>query len=163
MDTRSLAFARVSVDTTDFRAIERIPFSPRQFSHKLKISALWYELAISIGSGRIVWANGAFEPGLYTHISVFRQDLKNVVEHGDCTIAGSGYTGEKCVQSGDPSVPTNIHTHVRTCHETIIEKLKIDSVIGERFRRCLEKYSLCSHTIVNLIYTRWMYLVIIMN
>ena len=50
--------ALVTVDGTDFRIQEPIPFNRRWYSKKFNGPALRYEVGISINTGYIVWFNG---------------------------------------------------------------------------------------------------------
>ena len=54
---------KVTVDGTDFRIQEPIPFNPKWYSYKFKGPGLRYEVAICIKTGWIVWVNGPFPAG----------------------------------------------------------------------------------------------------
>lgn len=44
-----------TVDATDFRLLEVAPFDPKCWCHKTNYSGLWYELAVTVEAGKIVW------------------------------------------------------------------------------------------------------------
>ena len=54
----------MSVDGTDFFIQEPRKFSSDWFSHKNISACVRYEVALDIPTGRIVWINGPFPPGL---------------------------------------------------------------------------------------------------
>ena len=54
---------KITVDGTDFRIQEPIPFNPKWYSHKFKGPGLRYEVAICIKTGCIVWVIGPFPAG----------------------------------------------------------------------------------------------------
>ena len=67
----------VDVDGTDFKIAEHGPeFSSHKYAKK---SALRYEVATCIQTGRIVWVNGPFEAGMWPDISIFRCALKSML------------------------------------------------------------------------------------
>ena len=67
----------VTVDGTDFRIAEPVPFSRVWYTQKFAGPGLRYELAVSLFNGDIVWYNGPFAPGTNHDITIFRWKLKS--------------------------------------------------------------------------------------
>jgi hypothetical protein len=61
----------ISVDGTDFRIFNILPFWTGWFSHKFKGPGVQYEVALNIMMEDIVWINGPFPCGRYPNISIF--------------------------------------------------------------------------------------------
>ena len=84
------------MDCTDFRCREPWPFikeiSTIWFSHKFKGPGLRYEIAISISTGNIVWANRPFPCGV-PDLKIFRQNLRRQLTPGEKVVADQGYNG----------------------------------------------------------------------
>ena len=84
----------VSIDGTD------CPFEMLQgsvkawWSYKLKRSALRYEVGVCIKSGSIVWVNGAYPPGDWPDIVIFRHLLIDLLGFGERVECDDGYMGE---------------------------------------------------------------------
>ena len=88
------AYCSISVDGTDFKTQELYPFNRQWMSHKYKGAALKYEVAaISIFSEDIVWI---YRPhhGSKHDLTIFRENLKYLLEDGEMVEADSGYVGE---------------------------------------------------------------------
>ena len=83
---------RVTVDGTDFKIWGPKPFSNKWWSNNFNGPAVKYEVAISIFGGDIVWVNGPFKGG-ESDITIFRNDLKNMLSEGEKVEADKGYAG----------------------------------------------------------------------
>jgi hypothetical protein len=60
------SICRMTVDGTDFRFQEPIPFDPGWYSHKFKCACLRYEIGICIQTGEIaLLINGPFPCGAW--------------------------------------------------------------------------------------------------
>ena len=78
MDDRD-SYVKVSVDGTDFRTIEYMPFTKDQYSHKFKGPGLRYEVAIAIKTGWIVHINGPFLCGRWPDFEIARTKLHDMM------------------------------------------------------------------------------------
>ena len=85
--------ALVTVDGTDFRIREPIPFNRKWYSNKFNGPALRYEVGVSINTGYIVWFNGPFPAGMMPDIKIFESNLKWKLNSGERVVADKGYTG----------------------------------------------------------------------
>ena len=79
-----------SVDSNDFRINDPSPFNSKWYSHKFKGPGLRYEICISL-SGHIVWTNGPFPYGKYSHLKIFRRSLRGGLEKDEKIIADGTY------------------------------------------------------------------------
>lgn len=128
----------VSVDGTDFQ----VPFSGRKFhSHKYKFgSALWYEVAVCILTGDLVWINGPYEPGIWNDLSIFRNALLSELIEGERVEADDGYRGDspryvKCPMSiGSHQEMEQAAAYVRRRQETINRRFKQWGVLKQVYR-----------------------------
>jgi len=82
----------VTVDGTDFKINEPIPFNPAYFSHKFNHAALRYEVAVCIKTGWIVWVLGPFPAGAWPDLRIAREVLHHELCNGEMYYADGGYT-----------------------------------------------------------------------
>ena len=85
----------VTVDGTEFRIMEPIPFNKDCFSHKLKGRGLRYEIVVSIRKRHIVSINGPFPTGAYPDRRIFNEGIKLQLEEYEMIIGDGGYKGDK--------------------------------------------------------------------
>ena len=83
----------VSVDGTDFKIQEPYPFFKGWYSHKFK-PAVYYEVAICIAKGNIVWINGPYPEGLFSDLCIFCFLLKWLLFPWEMVKVDLGYRGE---------------------------------------------------------------------
>jgi hypothetical protein len=129
----------ISVDGTDFRIFNILPFWTGWYSHKFKGPGLRYEVALNIMTGDIVWINGPFPCGRYPDITIFRSALKDELEPGEMAEADLGYRGEP----GKIRLPIpgdDVQQRVRSRHETVNRRFKQFSCLGRVFRHNLGKH-----------------------
>lgn len=126
----------VSVDGTDFCIPEQTPFSKEWYSHKFNGPGLWYEVAVSIKGGDIVWVNGPFKPGKWNDISIFKEGLVKKLSCGEKVEADKGYQShEKCI------TPCNYRNElqvkkaamIRSRQEGVNRKLKVFEALKQVF------------------------------
>lgn len=87
------AWCKVTVDGTDFRVGDPVPYDGRWNSPKATGAAVKYEVAISIFSGDIVWVYGPHVGGKHD-TSIFREKMRELLEPKEMVIADAGYQGE---------------------------------------------------------------------
>lgn len=141
--------AWVSVDGTDFRIQEPIPFDPMWYSHKFKTAGVRYEVGVAVHTGDIVWVNGAFACGPWSDLKIFRADMKHALDPHEKVIADRGYIDESCnyPPGGEHS---RLFSLVRARHETVNKRFKQFGVLSSRFRHHRRLHSFCFHAIANL-------------
>ena len=74
---------KITVDGTDFRIQEPVPFDTGWFSHKFKGPGVRYEVGIAIQTGWIVWVNGPFMCGNWPDLRIARDSLHAELEAGE--------------------------------------------------------------------------------
>ncbi len=137
----------VSVDGTDFRIQEPMPFWSGWHSKKFNGPGLRYEVAISICSGDVVWINGPFPCGNWPDLNIFRDGLIYELDEGEKVEADRGYRGEPdSVSTPNCNVFLNQvgrrqKSLVRSRHETLNKRLKQWHCLHDTFRHNLEKHS----------------------
>ena len=142
----------VTVDGTDCRICEPIPFEKRWFSHKFKGPGLRYELSVAIATGDIVSYNGPFPCGEFPDITIFRLGIRKELGPGETIIVDCGYKGDvRVVTPDDPYVDGVIKkamSKARARHETINSRLKKWGALKDRYRHPLNKHHVIFRAIV---------------
>lgn len=136
----------VSLDGTDFRIREPIPFNKKWFSHKFKGPGIRYEIGICIQSGEIVWASGGFPCGEWSDIKIARDSYVNF-SGNEITLADKGYRG-----IDNFKIPTNqAEKSILARHETLNGRLKNFRILNTTFRHPLHKHPKIFHACINII------------
>lgn len=139
----------MSIDGTDFIINEPSPFSSQWYSHKTNGPGLRYEIGVSI-LGEIVWVNGPFPAGVQD-LELFRSKLKPNLRRGEFVLADRGYPDFLCRTPDNlPSHELGVAAAIRARHETLNGRLKVFSVLRERYRHRKETHVLCLNSIVNI-------------
>jgi hypothetical protein len=129
----------ISVDGTDFRIYNTLPFWTGWFSHKFKGPGLRYEVALNIMTGDIVWIHGPFPCGKYPDITIFRSALKQELPNNEKAEADLGYRGE-AAKIRLPVAGDDVQQRVRSRHETVNRRFKQFECLGRVFRHNLGKH-----------------------
>jgi hypothetical protein len=122
----------MTVDGTDFRipqkgdATKGNAFMSHKYAGK---SALRYKLGVDILAGNLVWIQGPYPAGKYTHITIFNKVLRNFLEPGERVETDEGYRGHpdkiKCPGNDmNPAENQGMQRRVRARHETLNGRLK---------------------------------------
>ncbi len=115
----------VTVDGTDFRIGDPVPFSKSWWTPKFNGPGIRYELACSIHNGDIVWFNGPFAPR-NQDITIFRYKLKGMLEPWEQVVADKGYRDLKACNPY--KIKSRHHERAmsvaRARHETVNKMLK---------------------------------------
>jgi DDE superfamily endonuclease len=83
--------AYITVDGIDCPIKEPSPFSSIWYSHKLNAAGLHYKIRICIQSGKIVWVNRPYPPGLWPDLRIFRHRLIHRLLRNGWIVADRGY------------------------------------------------------------------------
>ncbi|KAL7577483.1 hypothetical protein ACA910_004764 [Epithemia clementina (nom. ined.)] len=118
------------------------------YSHKFKSSGLRYGVASSIVGDNIVHVDGPQPPGDWNDFTCFRKYLKPKLEPGEKVEADDRYLGEdpgKIVAPGgirfmETEATKNAQRRLRSCHETINERLKQFQILSECFCQNILKH-----------------------
>jgi hypothetical protein len=129
----------LSVDGTDFRIFNLLPFWTGWFSHKFKGPGLRYKVALNIMTGDIVWIHGPFPCGRYPDITIFRLGLKHELQPGEKVEADLGYRGER-TKIRLPVPGDAVQQRVRSRHETVNHHFKQFDCLGKVFRHNIVKH-----------------------
>ena len=150
IDTRKWHGCYVSVDGTDFKICEPTPWSASYYCHKHNGPGLRYEIAISIYSGKFVWAHGPFPCGSHSDLVIFRSGLKKLLQNAnEKAIADKGYRDSHCIIPGMSS-NESFTSRIRARHESANGRLKSFHVLSHRFRHSLNLHSVCFFSVLNL-------------
>lgn len=136
----------VSLDGTDFRIREPIPFNKKWFSHKFKGPGIRYEIGVSISHGDIVWASGGFPCGEWTDLKI-ACDLYVHIAKNEITLADKGYRFHRSFRTPR----TAGEKRVLARHETLNGRLKNFEALSTRYRHSLKKHPMIFHAIVNIV------------
>jgi hypothetical protein len=129
----------ISVDWTDFRIFNILPFWTGWFSHKFKGPGVRYEVALNIMMGDIVWINGPFPCGCYPDITIFWSSLKHELSPGEKAEADLGYRVEQA-KIRLPVAGDDVQQCIHSRHETVNCHFKLFDCLGHMFRHKLEKH-----------------------
>lgn len=143
----------MSVDGTDCRIYEPYPFNSAWFSHKFKGPGVRYEIALSIRSGRIIWAHGPFPCGAYPDVSIFEKGLAHQLEQNERVIADNGYKHPRCITRDSASknhALSSLCSTIRARHETVNRRIKQFNILKSVFRHNVQLHSKVFHAVVRL-------------
>jgi hypothetical protein len=133
----------MTVDGTDFKIQQPIPFSKRWYSHKFNGPGLRYEVAVSINGGDIVWTNGPF-PCSWHDITIFRSDLMLKLRRGEMVEADKGYRGQpdkiRTCDDYQNKKERDQKRLARACHETVNGRFKKFNILKVPFRHNLSRH-----------------------
>ena len=149
------------MDGIDFVVEEPNRNDPWWYSHKSNGPGLRYELATSIQTGLISWANGPWRAGLWNDEKIFRSGLYHELDYDEPVHADRGYSnspeddGEVIFITPNTTGLTNAarraHGRLHARHEGVNSKLKKFAVLENRFRHDLELHGECFFAIVTLV------------
>ena len=151
MSNKQLHSCFVSVDCTDCPINEPRPFSVEWYSHKTSSAGVRYEIAVSLQTSQIVWANGPYACGANPDVTIFRSDLKTKLHTNEFVVTDSGYGDEKCITPpGSNHSDHKVLAEIRARHEIMNKRLKQFFILSHRFRHALEQHVDCFHAVCNL-------------
>jgi hypothetical protein len=145
----------VTVDGTDFRIREPIPFDRKWYSHKFNGPGVRYEVAICIQTGWIVWIHGPFPAGK-SDIQIARNRLIYKVEEGEMFLADGGYSdGRQFFETpnGLNNEDQHMKAHARARHETVNCLFKKWGILSQIYRHSLDKHKTVFKALTNIIQT----------
>lgn len=140
----------ISIDGTDCRIKEPIPFSKKWFSHKFKSAGLRYEVGVSIKLGHIVWVNGPFPCGSYPDGNSFNNGIKQYLDINENVISDKGYSSSACVTEHSINGNTKFLKRILARHETVNKRIKQFKVVSNKFRHNKRLHSVCFHSAAQL-------------
>jgi hypothetical protein len=147
-------WCKVSVDGTDFRIGEPMPFDRRWKSPKAAGASVKYEVAISIYSGDIVWIYGP-HVGSKHDLAIFREKLKDMLDENEMVEADAGYAYRGAASDGIIRSRDDYNTkeekqeksEVRARHETCNRRFKVWGILKQQFRNDRKKHQLVFYAI----------------
>lgn len=142
----------VTLDGTDFRIAEPMPFSKKWYSHKFKRAGVRYEIAICIQTGEIVFVNGPFACGRWPDVKIFKSKLLGLLAPGEMVEADNGYPNLACrVPKQRISLQdSRARALARARHECINKKFKQWGCLDQPFRHALWKHKCCAQAIFGI-------------
>ena len=144
----------ITVDGTDFKIREPIPFDRKWYSHKINGPALRYEIGISIATGWIVWVNGPFPAGDWPDLRIVRENLIHELLPWEYYIADGGYNdGQQfsITPSGRHEFVDRQRAQARARHETINGRFKFWNSMSGTWRHCRVKHGVAFRALANII------------
>ena len=144
----------VSVDGTDFKINEPLPFSRAWYSHKFRAAGVRYEIAICLQTGEIVWINGPFPCGSYPDRKIARDEgLEDALNVGEMYVADGGYR-DGFTRAETPTGLRNedqwMKGIARARHETLNARFKLFGVLRQLFRHSVEKHGIVFGAVANI-------------
>ena len=141
-----------SVDGTDFRICEPVPFNPSFWSHKFRSAGLRYEIAISLTQGSIVWIYGPFPAGAHNDQRIFNSKMRQHLLENEKVLGDAGYGGPKIVHGSiDGDTNNKQAASLRAYHETINGRIKSFGCIAQRWRHPIQKHHICLFAVANVV------------
>lgn len=140
----------MTVDGTDFKTDEPMPFDGMWCSHKINHGGLRYEIGISIFSGQIVWVNGPFPAGCYTdyNIAMLPDGLEASLMPYETYFADGGY------QWCQRAVVHPCTSKLRARHENCNGMFKEFCCLKNAFRHPIKKHYLVAFSVMNIVSIR---------
>ena len=133
----------VTIDTSDNKINEQVPFWSGWKSKNFKGAGVKYEMAVFIQSGDIVWLYGPFPCGAWHDKTVFRRNLKNRLLPNEKAEADVGYIGDcKCRIPQDylSLEELRMKEEARGRHESANRLFKCFGILRKQFRGALNKH-----------------------
>lgn len=151
----------ITVDGVDFRIWETkhplYNIDTGMCSEKFNASAVKYEIAISLLTGKCVWINGPFRGG-ENDKNMFRSGLKQKIAPGKLVIADRGYVssnkGEEMLCTPNPldsKAVNNFKSRSRCRHETFNGRLKNFASLRDTFRHGVAKHKIAFEAVVSIV------------
>ena len=143
---------RFSIDGTDCRIREPIPFNEKWYSHKFKGPGIRYEIGVAI-NGPIVWVHGGFPCGEWNDLKIARDSVLELLDDGEKVIADGGYKGDGRIvtPNGLNDEIARIRSMCRARHENVNCLLKNFNVLSHRYRHKLSKHPMCFNAVANIV------------
>jgi hypothetical protein len=144
----------VTIDGTDFRIREPLPFSPKWYSHKFQGPGLRYEVGVCIKTGWIVWINGPFPCGTWPDLNIARSSLVHYLQVGEYYIADGGYNDGNqyaITPNGLNNYQQKTFALCRARHETVNARFKVFACLKNIFRHPLRKHGVLFRAVANIV------------
>ncbi|KAF0707704.1 hypothetical protein AaE_013498 [Aphanomyces astaci] len=127
--------AFVSLDGTDFRIWEPVPYDRKWYSHKFHGAGLRYEVGVCMRTGNIVWVNGGVPCGEWPDLRLARDSYVHCVRQGEITYADKGYRDANYFYFNHAAMANpQQHKDIMCRHETMNKRLKQFKILGGVFR-----------------------------
>lgn len=144
---------RVTVDGTDFRTYEPMPFDAGNCSHKFKGPGLRYEIAICIQTGWIVSFNGPYQAGRWSDLRIFRHYLQHMLDDDEMVCTDGGYRDGKqyCeAKSGRNNWMQRMQAKARSYHEAVNGILASWGILSDTFHHDRARHGIVALALVNI-------------
>lgn len=144
---------KITVDGTDCRIQEPIPFDEKWYSHKFKGAGLRYEVGLCIQTGHIVWKNGPYPCGAFPDINIARDVLVKLPRfRTEKFLADGGYQDPRFeTPTGYNTAGQYMKKVAKSRHESVNQRIKNFDVFNKPFRNGLHKHWMCFHSIANMV------------
>jgi len=143
----------MSVDGTDFKVHEPVPFDRTYLSHKYNHAGLRYEIGIAFNSGLICWVNGPWKAGSYTDLVIFQQTLRQQLTPGEKVIADGTYNDPRCIRKNEYDHPLvkQWKREIRARHETCNRRFKQYNCLAAEWHHNRNKHGRMFKAVVTLV------------
>jgi len=135
---------KITLDGTDFRIQQLLPWSKKWYSHKFKGPGVRYEVALCIQTGDIVWINGPYPCGAWPDMKIFRHRLFHRIPPGESAEGDAGYRGapNKIRTPGMAVSLADRRAKRRAAqrHETVNRRFKQWGVLKQVYRHDIDRH-----------------------
>ena len=146
-------WCRVTIDGTDFRIGEPVPFNTKWKSPKAKGASVKYEVAVSIYSGDFVWIYGP-HVGSKHDLTIFREQLRQLMDKDEMVETDARYRGEaefiRNKHDFENDQEDKEKSELRARQETVNRRFKQWGILQERFRNDKNKHQMAFYAIATL-------------
>lgn len=126
-------------------------YSMRDFSHKMNIAGLNYEVYVLLRSKTIVCVNGPLPCGAWPDLKIFKEKPKYRIYPGETLVADLGYRDPLFITpNGFQSAVGKIYSKLRVRHESLNGHLKSFRVLRLPFRHELSRHTNCFNAVANV-------------
>jgi hypothetical protein len=151
------SICKVTVDGTDFRIQEPMPFSEGWFSHKFHGPAVRYEVCVNIQNGWIVLVNGPFPAGEWPDLRIAREKLCPLIADSEfpdeLALADGGYFDDYeffDTPTGENNEEQKMKADARARHKTINRRFKQWGILQQIYRGSLHRHGHIFQAIANI-------------
>ncbi|KAJ3253937.1 hypothetical protein HDU77_004327 [Chytriomyces hyalinus] len=128
------------VDGVDMMVSEARPLDKDLFSHKFKRAGYRYQVAVALGTSKIVYVGGGVPCGKWPDLTLVRQTLLKYIEPHEKVAADQGYVGDPRLMIRVPVTSVNNVNHnfnlkqMGAWHETVNRWFKDFQILNSLFQ-----------------------------
>eukprot|EP00474_Spongospora_subterranea_P000466 CRZ00924.1 hypothetical protein [Spongospora subterranea] len=146
-----------TLDGTDCKIDEHHPFNKAYFSHKLNHAGLRYEIAMALGTSKILWWNGGVPCGAHPDLVLAQSGFTKMLDEDEQALADKGYRGCRQFSTpfGDPQTQyartfNRQHKRIMARSETVNKRIKHFAVLRSWRHKSDELHCKCFGAIMQI-------------